>query len=151
MSSIESLDALEDVVFIGYPNGIWDTQNYLPIIRRGITATPIMIDFQNAPQFLVDASVFPGSSGSPVFLYNTGTYQQKNGATVVGSRVLFLGVIASVFYREDTGRIEMMAVPTAAVPVAVFQQMINLGVVFKARTILEVVEIFISNQQTNYI
>ena len=95
----------------------------------------------------MDASVFPGSSGSPVFLYNVGTFYRKDGTTVVGSRVLFLGVIASVFYREDTGRIEMITVPTSAVPVAVFQQMINLGVVFKARTVIETAETLIVERE----
>ncbi len=65
---IEKLDALEDVVFIGYPNGIWDSKNYIPVMRKGTTATPITVDFENQKKFLIDASVFGGSSGSPVFI-----------------------------------------------------------------------------------
>lgn len=135
---VEELDALEDVVFIGYPNGIWDAENNLPVIRRGITATPIAIDFQRERKFLVDAAVFPGSSGSPVFLYNVGSFAKKTGGTVIGNRILFLGLIASVFYQEESGEIRIAEVPTGAVPVAVIRQMINLGIVFKAETIREV-------------
>ena len=76
--AIREIDAVEDVVFIGYPNGVWDEVNNLPVVRKGITATPIAVDFRGKKQFLVDASVFPGSSGSPVFLYNPGTYVKKD-------------------------------------------------------------------------
>ena len=31
----DDLTALEDVVMIGYPIGIWDSQNNMPIIRKG--------------------------------------------------------------------------------------------------------------------
>lgn len=65
---IQQIDAIEDVIFVGYPNGLYDQANNLPIARRGTTATPIYVDHNNEPKFLIDASVFPGSSGSPVFL-----------------------------------------------------------------------------------
>ncbi|HID08283.1 MAG TPA: serine protease, partial [Armatimonadetes bacterium] len=71
-AQLAELDALEEVLFIGYPSGIYDTANLLPVFRRGITATPIQIDYEGKPIFLVDASVFPGSSGSPVLIYNLG-------------------------------------------------------------------------------
>src|SRR5664280_1563980 len=80
------LDALESVVFVGYPSGIYDTTNLIPIIRRGMTATPIAVDYRGLPAFLVDAAVFPGSSGSPVFLFDRGAYQERSGGTVVGTR-----------------------------------------------------------------
>lgn len=141
--ALKQLDALEEVVFIGYPSGIWDTKNLLPIIRKGITATPIAIDFQGKSQFLIDASVFPGSSGSPVFLYNAGIYAEKSGGTVVGSRLFFLGAIASVFFQQDVNEIRILSVPTVGVPMAVSRQMIDLGVVFKASTIVAAMEAFL--------
>ena len=64
---ISGLDAIEDVVFIGYPNAMFDKKNYTPILRVGTTATPVQLDWDGWPIFLIDASVFPGSSGSPVF------------------------------------------------------------------------------------
>lgn len=45
-----SLDALESVTFIGYPNGIWDRKNLLPVARRGMTATPMAVDFEGSPR-----------------------------------------------------------------------------------------------------
>lgn len=89
VKAIEEIDLIETVTFFGYPNGIWDTANFLPIARRGVTATPISIDFQGKKQFLIDASVFPGSSGSPVFIINTGMYTNKFGQTNLASGLFF--------------------------------------------------------------
>lgn len=141
--SLKHVDAIEEVVFIGYPIGIWDTKNLLPIARKGITATPIAVDFRGEPQFLIDASIFPGSSGSPVFLYNPGIYADKSGGTVVGTRLLFLGIVASVFFKKDINEIRILSIPTADVPVAISKQMVDLGVVFKASTVIEAIEGFL--------
>lgn len=137
------LDALESVTFIGYPNGVWDSKNLLPIARRGMTASPISVDFENTPRFLIDASVFGGSSGSPVFLMNQGMYTDKTGGTVIGSRLLFIGVIAAVFFRTQLNQIVAVPIPTQVQPMAQQQEMIDLGIVFKARTVVETIEAFL--------
>jgi hypothetical protein len=137
------LDALEPVTFIGYPNGIWDSKNLLPIARRGMTASPISVDFENTPRFLIDASVFGGSSGSPVFLLNQGVYTDKTGGTIIGSRLLFVGVIAAVFFRTQFNQVVAVPIPTQVQPMVQQQEMIDLGIVFKARTVIETVEAFL--------
>lgn len=134
------LDAVEVVTFIGYPNGIWDSKNLLPVARRGTTASPMQVDFEGTPRFLIDASVFGGSSGSPVFILNQGTYVRRDGGTVVGSRFHFVGVIAAVFYRTQMNQIVAVPIPTQVQPTVQQQEMIDLGVVFKARTVVETIE-----------
>lgn len=94
--TINSLGAIEEVTFVGCPSGIFDDVNSTPLIRRGITASPIWNDFGGKPFFVIDAGVFPGSSGSPVFIYNQGSYATDKGITI-GTRVFFVGVICSVF------------------------------------------------------
>lgn len=139
----KDLDALESVTFIGYPNGIWDSKNLLPVARRGTTASPIEVDFENTPRFLIDASVFGGSSGSPVFILNQGSYSQKNGGLVAGSRLFFVGVIAAVFQRTQLNEIIAVPIPTQVRPMSQTQEMIDLGIVFKARTVVETIEAFL--------
>lgn len=68
--NINLKNPIQEIVFVGYPIGMYDTKNYLPIVRRGITASPPTIDYCGRPIFLIDAAVFPGSSGSPVFALN---------------------------------------------------------------------------------
>ena len=96
---ISDCDAVEEITFVGYPNGIYDEVNLLPVVRRGITATPVGVDYSGSPVFLIDASVFPGSSGSPVVLMTSGrTYRSRGGGVIVGSRFFLLGLVASVFF-----------------------------------------------------
>jgi len=138
------LDAVEMVTFIGYPNGIWDSKNLLPVARRGTTASPIEVDFENTPRFLIDASVFGGSSGSPVFILSQGSIASKSGGIKLGgSRFHFVGVVAAVFHRTHLNEIISVPIPTQTQPMVVQQEMIDLGIVFKARTVSETIEEFL--------
>ena len=94
------LAAIEDIIFIGYPSGLYDNTNKTPLARRGITATPIWNDFKGNESFLVDAGVFPGSSGSPVFIYNRGTYPTKDGISV-GNRIMFVGIMSQTLKEKN--------------------------------------------------
>ena len=91
---IQGLSAIEDVTFIGYPSGLMDKENLSPIARRGITATPPWNNYEGEPALLIDAGVYPGSSGSPVFIFNQGSYASSDGALVAGNRLIFLGVLS---------------------------------------------------------
>jgi hypothetical protein len=146
---IKEIDAIEDITFVGYPNGIWDRKNYTPILRRGTTATHYAVDFENEKKFLIDASVFGGSSGSPVFLYNSGSFTNKGGGLIAGSRLYFLGVVAAVFFRNSVNEIISIPIPTSNKNVSVGQEMIDLGIVFKATTVTETVEAEIDKEMLN--
>lgn len=63
--------AIQDILMIGYPMGISDEANGLPIVRKGITASHLRTNYKGKPEVLIDAACFPGSSGSPVFLKNS--------------------------------------------------------------------------------
>ena len=99
----DKLSAIENITFIGYPSGLYDEKNKISIIRQGITATPIWNDFKGEEVFLIDAGVFPGSSGSPVFIYNQGTYPVKDGIAL-GSRLIFVGVLSKTMLRDNATR-----------------------------------------------
>lgn len=98
-TSALELDAIEDLTFVGYPNGLFDASNGLPIARRGLAASPLEVDYEGKPIFLVDAAVYPGSSGSPIFVLETGGYASRDGSLIVGGRLIWLGVIAATYER----------------------------------------------------
>ena len=56
------------VIFVGYPRGYYDVKNNLPLIRRGSIASMPNVDFNGQGHVVIDAHLFPGSSGSPVFV-----------------------------------------------------------------------------------
>lgn len=138
--ALEHIDALEDVVLVGYPNGICDRANNIPIMRRGVTATPVHLDYEGMPAFLIDASVFPGSSGSPVFLYNSGGWSDRGKSFMAGNRLCMLGILAKAFYRRSDGTLSFEEIPASLRPVVKAQEMIDLGVVYKAQTVIETIE-----------
>lgn len=137
-ATLRALDALEEVIFIGYPSGVWDEVNLMPILRRGTTATPIALDFEGRPEFLIDAAVYPGSSGSPVFIYQPETLRPG------GSRkILFAGVVAAVFFREEANRLVAAPVPANNNTLVMGSEMIDLGLVIKAQAVIEVIEAYL--------
>ena len=61
-----SVQVADDIIIIGYPRGYYDTYNLFPIVKSGIIASRWGLHFENKPGFLIDAKLFPGSSGSIV-------------------------------------------------------------------------------------
>lgn len=133
---LKELSAVEDILMVGYPNGLWDARNNFPIVRRGVTATPPYIDFEGRKEFMIDCACFPGSSGSPVFLYNIGSYVQKNGGITIGGRVKFLGVLWGGPQHTAEGVIRVAPIPTKDEPLAFSRIPNNLGYCIKAEKLL---------------
>jgi hypothetical protein len=134
-ANLEGLSAVEEILMVGYPNGLWDAVNNYPLIRRGITASHPAIDFDvdGVATTVIDAACFPGSSGSPVLLHNEGAYSDKKGNTIVGNRTLFLGVLFSGLVIQADGKIVIRNIPTAVQPIAQVNMMMNLSYIVKAR------------------
>jgi S1-C subfamily serine protease len=145
-SVLDDLDAFEPITFVGYPSGIFDQKNLTPIGRKGTTATPMQLDFDGKPMFLVDASIFPGSSGSPVFVIQENGFRQGNSMMIGGSRVIFVGVIASVSIQAGEARAVVVQGPRL-----VFDQMIDLGHVFNWKAVDETVDELCKQRATSRI
>lgn len=92
---------VEAVTLLGYPDGFYDEYNYLPIARRGTTATPIWVDWNGKPEFLVDIAGFKGNSGGPVLLYDPGAYPVPGGGLSFVGRLHFIGVLWGVFEQKN--------------------------------------------------
>ena len=129
----DNYSRVEDITIVGYPDGIWDAANNMPIVRKGITATALQLDFNNAPKFLVDAAIYGGSSGSPVFVFNQGSYSPANGGLVAGSRIKLVGIIHAVAQHTVTGDIRIIDVPVSKAPIVATNIPNNLGVAIHAR------------------
>lgn len=134
---LEGLRFVEELTMVGYPNGISDERNNFPIFRKGTTASHPGVDFNGKPECVIDMTVTPGSSGSPVFVYNSNGYKEKNGSLVLGSeRLIFLGVNKAVFTISTIGEIIEVPAPTKAVSLSSVG--INLGIIVKSNAIRDI-------------
>jgi hypothetical protein len=108
-----SLHALEDIAVVGYPNTLEDEVNKLPIFIKGNTATHPLINFEGRSEFLVNANVLHGSSGSPVFLLNETFYRKSRRYEKGRDRLRLLGVLYggydSPVYEKQTGSAKLNA------------------------------------------
>lgn len=126
----------DEILLLGYPEAIYDERNLSPVLRQGIIATLPTEGFvsrlagipDKIDGFLIDASVFPGSSGSLVLLKRSIYLENGIGLAVGGSRSKqwVLGVVSGTLKS------------TATTP----PQMIGLGLVFSSDVILATIEEF---------
>ena len=139
----ENITAGDDIFLLGYPDAIFDERNTSPILRTGVIATvpregyafndtlraryglPDRID-----GFLIDANVFPGSSGSVVVLKQQLATLNAQGEVVVGRAKKFPYVLGIV---SDSIPITDAALGTT--------ERMGLGVVYSADAIRDVIEL----------
>jgi hypothetical protein len=134
--AIKDLVPLEPLVTVGYPEGIIDSVNNLPVFHRGVAATPLYVDFDGKPDFLIDIATWPGSSGSPVFLYDSGTiFDYRKNTVSIGQRLQLLGIIYKDFEENSAGQIEIQNPPSSND--ASRRNPMNIGICVKSRFILD--------------
>ena len=111
-----------DVIFVGYPRGYYDDVNNLPLIRKGSISSMPNVDFKGKGQIVIDAQIFPGSSGSPVFVSWDKEYS-------------LLGVISQAVY----GDFALQNIPTNMRRNKI-RQLLGLGIVVKQRYVRELID-----------
>lgn len=90
-----NVEVTDDIIVAGYPKGFHDDFNKFPIIKMGIIASRWLSPFQGEPKFLIDAKLFPGSSGSIVISKPTNTVIEKGHIfTSEDKQFCFLGIFS---------------------------------------------------------
>lgn len=93
----------DDVLIVGYPRGFYDKFSKFPIVKSGVVASRWGTPFNGNPYFLIDAKLFPGSSGSIVISRPTEIVFEKGKIyhTTSGQKeFLFLGIYSGEPYHE---------------------------------------------------
>lgn len=112
----------QSVIFVGYPENRYDVVHNLPLVRSGSIASLPSVDFNGKGQIVIDAQVFQGSSGSPVFAAYDGRYY-------------LLGVVTETMIRHSM----LQTVPSNLAGVGV-QQILGLGIAIKQRHVKELID-----------
>ena len=93
----------DDVLIVGYPRGFYDEFSKFPIVKSGVVASRWGAPFGGNPYFLIDAKLFPGSSGSMVISRPTEMFFEKGILYHTPSKqkeFLFLGIYSGEPYRK---------------------------------------------------
>jgi len=107
---LRKLRTIEEIIMVGYPNGIWDDASHYPLIRRGITSIHPGLNFKGQNIGVIDAACFPGSSGSPIYVLNNSAYSDKENLVDLENREILLGVLyagAEMTVNGDIGIVEI--------------------------------------------
>lgn len=127
-------EASSDVLVAGYPKGFYDEVNLFPIVKSGIIASRWGAGFMGQPYFLIDAKLFPGSSGS-VVLSKPIDFVIVDGSPLFSDekQFAFLGVFSGEPQREET--------PVQVGDLVIIEKSrFDLGVVWYAELVEEVLE-----------
>ena len=135
-------DAIEALTMVGYPSGLYDSVNCIPIVRRGITATPLNYDFEGRKEFIVDMAVTPGSSGSPVVICDTNGYMEIDDSgelkfNLGEQRLILVGILKNAFIRNEEGSGDGNLKFS-------YQNWINLGTAIKSCELIKLEEAFLT-------
>jgi len=140
----EGITVGDEIFLLGYPDAIYDPRNVHPILREGVIASVPTEDYafndalkkryslpDQISGFLIDANVFPGSSGSLVILKQQATTIGSHGETIV-SRAKKIPYVLGIV----SGSIPIIDVALGSV------QRMGLGVVYSYSTIKETIDLF---------
>jgi hypothetical protein len=137
--NLEIYKPTEDIYMVGYPNGLGDEVHNLPIIRKGITATPFFVNHNGHAEFLVDCACFPGSSGSPVLIVDESSYALHKQPLQAGNRMILLGILYAGPQYDAYGEIKKYVVPTKSYVSTDIPM--NLGYCISSRKLLDFIPI----------
>lgn len=155
IDSLASASApLSQLVMIGYPAGMRDTVNNQPIFRTGIAATNPRLDYDGKKMFFVDMAVFPGSSGSPVILYNDGSLinPYTHSISIDGQpRYALLGIVSQQYRTVDKVSYDNPKIANNLLLSASVNVPLNIGLVIKTERILELQRLFFEEIQSGAI
>lgn len=131
----DNIGVISEIFMLGYPNGLWDEVNNLPLLRRGLTATSPIYNFNGKQEFLIDCACFPGSSGSPIFIYKPSGHSTPNGDFIVGRELFYLiGILYAGPQHLASGELEILPIATHNLKVGVPN---NLGIAIKSSKLLD--------------
>jgi hypothetical protein len=119
----------DDIYILGFPIGIGADEHYSPVYRSGIISLK-----ENKNEFLIDANIYPGNSGGPVFMKPSIFDYRHNsmGETIPG---YLIGIVSSYIPYNDIAISQQTQRPRI-----IFEENSGLAVVFSTDVILNLLK-----------
>jgi hypothetical protein len=132
----------DEALVIGYPLSLVDEGHVIPIARGVRIASKPDYDFRKQPIFLVDGTITRGTSGSPVVLpIRPNVWEGEHNISIGKIQENYLiGIVASSIKDWEIVIRKITSLETAQ-EFSVIDNA-NLGIVFKVRTVTEVMDLF---------
>jgi len=91
---LETRSAIEQIMMLGYPSGLWDEVHHFPAVRTGCTASHPGVDFKGLPEGQVNLFSYKVDTGAPVLTLNQPNNFSKEAGRAVKVRmpVILLGI-----------------------------------------------------------
>jgi len=99
----------DEMMVLGYPQGLSANKAGFPILRSGRVASPVETASAD-PTFLLDFRVFPGNSGGPVFISDA---QHRRPGASEAHEVQFIAGILTQQVEQNNERLEIGIVTEA--------------------------------------
>ncbi|HEV2192542.1 MAG TPA: serine protease [Nitrosopumilaceae archaeon] len=129
-----TIEVSDDIVAIGYPRGFYDEVNVFPIVKSGTIASRWGSNFNGKPYFLIDAKLFPGSSGSIVLTKPKDVYVKDGKLQHTDEKKFsFLGIYSGEpFLKEPPIESDEMTI--------ILKPTFNVGIVWYGYLVEEILE-----------
>ncbi len=129
---------LDELVMVGYPLGLYNAKYNLPIFRKGYIASHPSVDFAGNKEGIVDMACFPGSSGSPIFIYSNGLRRTIDNSLALLEQYKLLGILRAIPIYNKKGEICVENIPTTITATFNIETMTNLGYYIKSIVINDI-------------
>jgi len=100
------LEVGQEILSIGYPKEFYDTYNLYPTVKSGMIASKWKANYNGNPIFLIDAKLFPGSSGS-IIITKSHTYAMPFGDI---DFFVFLGIYSGEYLHSEKVNIDDLTI-----------------------------------------
>lgn len=134
-ADLESLSGIQEVIMVGYPTGVKDDANNLPIIRRGVTGSHPGIRFNGECRGILDMASFGGSSGSPVLIWSE-NFVLKDGQLREQEKRFLLGIYVDRQEYVEDAAVMINCVPTNPAAIAKVKLPLHLGKYIRAEALV---------------
>ncbi len=132
------LRVVDQVVMVGYPEGLADEAHGFPLFRHGYTSSHPDVNFNDRPLGALDIAVVPGSSGSPVITHNPAV--NCSVADAIGHQPVLLGVLFGGPQTSAEGVFSIDPLPSVSTLGVTTRMFMNIGYYVKARELLPLKE-----------
>jgi hypothetical protein len=137
-SVMNTLNVIDDLLMIGHPAGVRPELNGVPFVKKGVSATPMFLDYQNKKEFIADIPVYDGASGAPVVLYLPLNHSNRYDQRTPTQKVLLVGINYAALsggYRQKT--VPRLAHALNGPEEAPAEKMFDAAIIIKSQKILD--------------